>query len=325
MFHRSVFSLLLLALLAVLPACGNSSGSQADGLRIVATTPDCGDLVSVILGDRGTVTVLTDGPSDPHMVAPTQSMVTALAKADLLVAMGQGLEDYWLFGVVNRSKNTDTKVGGSAYLALDSGVDLLDTGHHGHYEGFNADALAVSLHAHGDPHFLMDPFNGIKAADAVRAKLTEIDPEGATVYAANLEAFTKDIEILMYGEDGQSGLVAAFAEHEGAEFVGDHDLWTYFSERFGIQSVGYMEELPGVPPSVTHMSKLVGTMKEKGVQVILAAPFFDQRHAEFLAKETGANIVVMAHQVQAVPEASTYLETCRYNAESVLKALSAPE
>jgi len=311
----------LIGFAVCLIGCGGGGKDAVAGLRVVATTPDCGDLVSVILGDRGTVTVLTDGPSDPHMVAPTQSMVTTLSKADLLVAMGQGLEDYWLFGVVNRSKNTDTKVGGSAYLSLDTDMDLLETGHNGHDEGFDEGALSVSLHTHGDSHFLLDPLNGIKAADTIRAKLTELDPEGAAVYTANLGVFAKAIEELMYGADGESGLMAAFAPYKDIHFVGDHDLWTYFSERFGIRSAGYMEELSGIPPSVPHMTQLVKTMKEKDVRIILVAPFFDRRHAEFLVEKTGAKIVTMAHQVQAVPEAETYLDSCRYNAKAVLSVL----
>jgi len=119
---------------------------------------------------------------------------------------------------------------------------------------------------------------------------------------------------------GWQGRLSRFA---GTRFVGDHRMWPYFARRFELVSFADMEPIPGVPPTTRHLQGLVERMREAGVNVILAAPYYDPRHARFLADATGATIVRLTHQVGGLPGTGTYLDMVDYNVSTLAAALEA--
>jgi ABC-type Zn uptake system ZnuABC Zn-binding protein ZnuA len=78
-----------------------------------------------------------------------------------------------------------------------------------------------------------------------------------------------------------------------------------------------------VPPTTRHLKDLIGRMQAGKVGVILSSPYFERRHAEFVARATGGRVVPMVHQTGARPGAETYLEMVAYNGRQLLEALAA--
>jgi ABC-type Zn uptake system ZnuABC Zn-binding protein ZnuA len=111
------------------------------------------------------------------------------------------------------------------------------------------------------------------------------------------------------------------ASFKGARVVVDHNQWVYFLTRFGLVEAGSIEERPGIPPTPSHLTRLIGVMKDQKVKVILSVPWSDQKIAERVAQETGAKVVPMASGVGAVKGTDGYLETIDYNVRSVAQAL----
>lgn len=103
--------------------------------------------------------------------------------------------------------------------------------------------------------------------------------------------------------------------------VGDHDLWPYFARRYGLAILGYLEPSPGVPPTTKHLQSLVGRMRDRGVRVILSAPYFDARHARFTAEKSDARIIPMAHQTGGRPGTGDYFSMLRHNVEQLIEGL----
>jgi ABC-type Zn uptake system ZnuABC Zn-binding protein ZnuA len=62
-------------------------------------------------------------------------------------------------------------------------------------------------------------------------------------------------------------------------------------------------------------------MRDRDAQVILTAPYFPSGHAELVARETGARIAHVAHEVGAYPGTESYLGMVNYNVEAVEAAL----
>src|SRR5262249_9778002 len=85
-----------------------------------------------------------------------------------------------------------------------------------------------------------------------------------------------------------TGWLGQLPEGGSTRAVADHNLWPYLARRFGITIVGYMEPKPGVPPTTRHLGEIVDLMKREHVRLILTSPYFDPRHGQFLATETGA-------------------------------------
>jgi zinc/manganese transport system substrate-binding protein len=85
--------------------------------------------------------------------------------------------------------------------------------------------------------------------------------------------------------------------------------------------VGFLEPKPGISPTTKHLQALIEQMKVEKIKVILASPYFDIRHAQFVSKNTGAKIVLMAHQVGSRPGTDNYLSMIDYNVRELVRAL----
>jgi ABC-type Zn uptake system ZnuABC Zn-binding protein ZnuA len=66
---------------------------------------------------------------------------------------------------------------------------------------------------------------------------------------------------------------------------------------------------------------LVEMMQQQKVEAVLAAPYYDPRHAALLAQATGARIAPLAHQTGARPGTDDYLTMVDYNVRTVAAAL----
>ena len=208
------------------------------------------------------------------------------------------------------------------------------------------------LHPSGDPHYLLDPIEGIRAAKLVADRLSVILPEQKDKFQQNYEKFRKRLADALIGaeladrhdiikiadlylsgklteflsqqggEISLGGWLGQLAKHRGTPIVGDHDLWPYFSRRVGFSVVGYFEPEPGVTPTTKHLGILINQMKAESVSIIFSAPYFDERHARFVSENTEADVLPMCHQAGARPNTETYFDMIRHNMETVITALN---
>jgi ABC-type Zn uptake system ZnuABC Zn-binding protein ZnuA len=102
-------------------------------------------------------------------------------------------------------------------------------------------------------------------------------------------------------------------------------MWPYFARRFGFQVIGHMEPKPGIPPTTAHLRDLIQQMRAEGVRIILSSPYYDPKHARFLAEATGARIVPLAHITGSRPGTDTYIEMIDYNVRTLVAALQGVE
>jgi len=335
---RGSFACLALAL-ASLPG---SAGAEA--LEVVATVPDLGSLVGSVGGDRVSVTVLTKGPQDPHFVEPRPSFVRKLHDADLFLQMGMELEVGWAPVLLQSARNPQVMPGGRGYLDTSVAIPPLEV------PVAPADRSMGDLHPYGNPHYLSDPLNGLRVARLLREKLSELRPDGASQFAAGYDAFAERLAGLLVGDDLareygagellrrlEEGAPLAFLDEQGAggrlggwlgalrshgrrKAVQEHRLWPYFALRFDLELVAALEPLPGIAPTTRHLAEVVETMRAQGARLILSAPYFDARHARFVADETGARILPLAHQVGARPGTGDYLSMVDYNVRLLMEA-----
>lgn len=329
--------------ISILSLCFAALATTAEPLRVVVSTPDLKSLAEHLGGEHVQIVSLAKGPEDPHVIELLPSFARDLRRADLFIQVGLGIENAWLKDLLTRAGNDRVKPGGAANLNIGHGVRRLAND-----EG--ADAVSGSFHEEGNPHYLLDPVEGLKAARLICDKLVALRPGqqdafdtlhakfvrawtvvflGETLAAradlARLEEFgsgdaLEDYLATLVAEAGPAdGIAGRLKSLRGAVIVGDHDLWPYFARRFGLDIVGYLEPSPGVPPTTRHLQSLVRRMKEQGVGVILSAPYFDARHARFVARQSGAKILPMAHQSGGRPGTDDYLAMLRHNAGQLLE------
>jgi len=79
----------------------------------------------------------------------------------------------------------------------------------------------------------------------------------------------------------------------GKRAITHHKSWVYLERWLGIDVVGNLEAVPGLPPTATHLSKLTKEFTDGGADVIIRAPYQDGKPSKWLAERTGITAVVL--------------------------------
>jgi ABC-type Zn uptake system ZnuABC Zn-binding protein ZnuA len=250
-------------------------------LKIVTTTADLASLTKEVGGNLVDVTSIARGYQDPHFVESKPSFLLLLKGADLLEVIGLDLEIGWLPPLIDQSRNPKIQPGGTGYLDVSRGVEILDR------PSGAVNRSMGDVHPMGNPHYWLDPANAVRMAIQIERKLEEMQPANAAVFQKNLNTFKQRIN------EADKRWRAALAPYRGAKIVTYHNSWPNFARRYGLDVVSYVEPKPGVPPSPSHTFELIGRMKEQKVKAIVMEPYFDRKTPESIAERTGAKLVVL--------------------------------
>ena len=182
-------------------------------INVVTTTTDLADLVRQIGGPHVTVQSITKARQDPHYVKAKPSLMVKLRRADLLVSVGLDLETGWLPRLIRGSRNPKIRSGEPGNLKVGGfikaiGIPTAIDHSHGH------------VHAHGNPHFWLDPVQFKKIVSTVTKRLMKLDPaHGSTglVHAA-LDTSERDARVLLELVDGEDFLMASIVTERGGPF-----------------------------------------------------------------------------------------------------------
>jgi ABC-type Zn uptake system ZnuABC Zn-binding protein ZnuA len=315
-------------------------------LRVCATVPDLGSLAREVGGDAVEVTVFVKGGQDPHFMEAKPSFIKALSQADLYIQIGLELEVGWVPNLLQNSRNGQVLRGAPGHLDASTAIQPLDV------PAGVIDRAMGDVHPYGNPHYLLDPLNGLKVARAIRDRLVDLRPARKADFDARFESFRKKLGAALVGEKlaakydfeklavlAERGKLLEFLKSQndeslfdgwlkrveplrGVPVVGDHNMWPYFAQRFGLKVVGFLEPKPGIPPSTKHLSEIVATMKQVGAKAILSVPYFDPRHSRFVSEQTGAKVLRLAHQVGSQDGTDDYLSMVEYNVKQLESVLA---
>ena len=284
-----------------------ATSAQAQ-LRVVGSTEDVAALAREVGGDKVKVEGIARGYQDPHFVEAKPSFILILAKADLLIAVGRELEISWLPPLITQSRNAKIQPGGTGYLDASQNVRILDIP-----TGAVTRAMG-DVHPSGNPHYWLDPNNGRLMAQAIKAKLQELDRANAAYYDQRYADFDKRL-----GE-AEKRWDAAMAPYKGMKVVTYHRSWTNFADRFKLDVIGFVEPKPGVPPSPQHTIDLIKAMKADNIKVLLVEPYFDLKTPNSIGRETGAAVLVMPPSVGGEKVITDYIKLFDYDVDLFAKA-----
>jgi zinc/manganese transport system substrate-binding protein len=308
LFKRFTSFIATLALLcAVCPPPAAADGK----LYIMTATTDLAALAQEIGGDRIDVESIARGYQDPHFVEAKPSFLLKLRHADLLIVVGLELEIGWLPPLINQSTNPKIQVAAPGYFDASRFARILEipTGVVTRAEG--------DVHPLGNPHYWLDPDNGLRIAKGIQTKLAEMRPNDAAYFAQRYEAFEQRLK------QAEQKWVAEMKPYAGRKIVTYHRSWPNFADHFGLDVVGYVEPRPGIPPSPQHTVELIGMMKRDGVKVIVVEPYFDLKTPNSIARETGAQVVVLMPSVGGEKEITDYFKLFDYDIAKLKQAFDA--
>jgi ABC-type Zn uptake system ZnuABC Zn-binding protein ZnuA len=237
-----------------------------------------------------------------------------LAKADILVVNGLGMEEFLGAPVKKANPNIrviDSSTGIQETMEYSEGQDYgHDHGHHGHSRAEDHHH-AEAHHEHGhhhhhagvNPHLFASPRMTAKLAMNIAAELSKTDPNGAATYFRNAQTYAVTMNRLA------DDMAALGRRLKNNRIVQPHGVFDYLARDLGLEIVAVMQA-HGQEPSASEMMQLVKIIKEKGAGAIFTEPQYPEKIGKALSKETGAP-VAMLDPVATGPENAplTYYET----------------
>jgi zinc/manganese transport system substrate-binding protein len=277
-------------LLLVIMVFGAAAAEAA--VKVVATTPAMGMLARTVGADNVSVTVLSPPDRDAHNLLATPSMMVALRRADLLVAVGAELEIGWLPAALQGANNGKILPGKPGYFEGAAQIDLIE-------KDQIADRARGDVHPLGNPHYYMDPQRMVQVAKALAVRLGPMDPARAAIFTANAASFGRMVEerIPKWKAKAQGAPGVVFYHKDG----------NYLAALLGVPVLGFVEPLPGIPPTASHLRDLVQSLKGKQ-GIILYNSFHPENGPEFLARNLGWKARKLQHDVGLKADAGAYLD-----------------
>jgi len=269
--------------------------SQA-ALQIVTTTEDLAAIAKSVGGDHVKVHSLTPGTRDPHFAQAKPSMIRKVYGADLLLLVGAEMEIGWLPPLLRSGRNSRVLPGNSGYLDLSTTVTLL-----GKPTGLITRDMG-DVHTQGNPHYWLDPNNGLLMAQAITERLVTLDPDHRDAYQTNLAIF-------------QQGLIdkiavwqTALAPLKGTKVIAYHTSLIYLAKAFGFQIVDEVEPKPGIAPTAAHLNQLIKRIKKDEIKLLIMEAYYERRSTKLLQNKTGIRIGVIPQSVGATQDIDDYIQ-----------------
>ncbi len=207
----------LIAVFALLSAICPPPASADNKLNVMTATTDLAALAQEVGGDRVNVESVARGYQDPHFVEAKPSFLLKLRHADLLIVVGLELEIGWLPPLISQSTNPKIQVGAPGYFDASRFAKILEipTGQVTRAEG--------DVHPLGNPHYWLDPDNGLRIAKGIQSKLSEMRPNDAAYFAQRYDAFEQRLK------QADQQWQAQMKPYAGRKVVTYHRSWPNFA------------------------------------------------------------------------------------------------
>jgi len=264
----------------------------------LTTTSFLADITRNVAGDRVTVESLLPIGADPHTYQPTPQDVAKIAETRLLITNGANYEHF--LGPLLENARGEREV-----IEASSGLNL------------RKDAQSRDV----DPHVWLDPNNVITFVENLREALTHFDPQSASVYQANAEAYTRQLTELDAWIKQQVDTIPA--RHR--LIVTNHESLGYFAARYGFTVTGTVIESfsSDASPSAQQIAALIDQIKSAGAPAIFLDAGDNTALAQQIASETGVRVVTDLH-LESLTDgapAGTYLDMMKNNVTLIVDAL----
>jgi zinc/manganese transport system substrate-binding protein len=257
----SVFSLLFLTVLA-LPA-------QA-ALNIFACEPEWAALSQELGGDKVSIYAATGALQDPHQVQARPSLIAKARRAQLVVCTGAELEIGWLPVILQESSNPDITPGKPGNFAAAHYVHMLEV-------PTRLDRADGDVHAAGNPHIQLDARNYLPVAQALSARLSELDPANTAYYGKRLQDFSAAWQAAIKRWESQA------APLKGQAVLVQHRAYPYLESWLGFKQVGELEPKPGMEPSAAYLAKVLAQLQQHPARMVIRASYQDPKPSEWIA------------------------------------------
>ena len=254
-------------------------------LEVLTTFPPIDSLTRNVVGDSAHVEMLLPPNVGPHDFALSPSDLHRIAKADVIVSNGLGIES-WLQKAISSNAKPD-----ALNLVASKGIDSQN------------------------PHVWLDPIFAIQMVCNIRDGLKLKDPSNASAYEANAASYIQKLRQL------DADIRAATEKMTDKRLLSFHDSFGCFAQRYGFEIVATIEEFPGKEPTPKYLREVHKIIVEKQVKVLFTEPQYTAQMVRSLSEDLHVPIAVIDPMETGNPGTDLYERTMRSNLKSLEEAL----
>lgn len=241
--------------------------AREDRPAVVATISILADLADKVAGAAVQVHSIVPLGSDPHTFEPTPGTARMVARAQLVLRNGLGLEG-WLDRLVGAGTAARPVVTVTDGLAAQRVRD-----------GHGVEAP--------DPHLWMDPVHALSYVAATERALAARFPAHARLFRANAESLAREIRAL----DSEARATLGQLPPERRKLVTTHDAFRYFAERYGLALVGTIWGISTeTEPSAQEVARIVQAIRRERVPAVFAETTLSPRLMQRIAADAGVRM-----------------------------------
>jgi zinc/manganese transport system substrate-binding protein len=291
-----------LAALCFILACSGSWASAAEPqVRVLVSFSVLEDIVREIGGSAVAVSSLIGPDSDAHVFEPSPDQARLLARAQLFIVNGLGLEG-WETRLVQSAEYR-----GPVVVASD-GITPIET-----------TELGATTPVR-DPHAWQDVKNAeIYAANIARA-LERVDPAHADTYRGRVDRYQARLEALDRHVRAELSPIPA----EKRRVITTHDAFAYYGKAYGVTFLAPEAVSTDSEPSAEAIAKLIRQIRREGIRALFLENISDPRLMQALARETGATLgrPLFSDALSRPDEpAPTYMKMVEYNTDALKEGM----
>lgn len=313
LFPSAISFLLLVATL--IPRVSSAEASpSAVPLNVVVTLPEIGEIVAKIGGPDVEVVTLLSGSEDPHFMDATPSLVSKIARADIVCAIGLELESGWLPKALAKSANAKVQSGGAGFCELGTRVTVIDA------HGGGANRSMGDVHSSGNPHFNLSPKALAESSKAVLEVLVRTRPLKTLDFEKRRREFVADMTRIE-NETRDYLKPAMEASKSKPIAIEYHKEFAYFFALYEIKSMGSIEEKPGVAPSAGRLAQISLQAKNAGLKVALASLTAPVKHVRRFSELSGIPFKTVPTVMMTSPRAGHDATSIEKVQKSIAKAI----
>jgi zinc/manganese transport system substrate-binding protein len=276
---------------AALAGPGAVRTDAAEGqLRVLATTTLLASLAADVGRGRAQVTSLLPVGASPETYQPTPADIVRAHTAGLIIANGAGIEA-WLTPMLQSGASHTPVVNCS-------------------------DGLPIVA---ANPHLWLDPRYAQYYVAKIRDAMVAADPAGGATYRSNAAALAVQLKALEKRIRAQIATIPRANRY----MIVFHNAWQYYNARFGLHTLGVIEEVPGSEPSAAHLAQLIDLARSHHVRAIFAEPEYNTKLVNAVARSAGIPHVAMLYDdsVGTSPQTRDYVSMLDTDTATIVQSL----
>jgi ABC-type Zn uptake system ZnuABC Zn-binding protein ZnuA len=267
------WGLLLLAGSLLAAACSAGAPGDGSGVQVVTTVSPITNIVQNVGGDRVSVTGIVPEGTNSHTFEPAPADAAVMEEAEIVFINGLHLEE-------PTRELAEANVG--------DGVPVVELADRTISEDeYIFDFSFPESEGFPNPHLWTNPPYAKAYAEIVKDELSKLDPEGASTYQENFDAFARRLDDL----DEAVRAATATVSEEDRKLLTYHDSFPYFAREYGWEVVGAIQPSDFAEPTPQEVVGLIEQIRAEDLPAIFGSEVFPSPVLEQIAAETGATYV----------------------------------